>query len=73
LVKELQLDANVTDLSEVGDIRLNEPRLAYANLTGITYLPKTKNNIQKATLEVTMEQVIISVSIYSYMVRAVIH
>ena len=51
LVQELQLDVNVTDYSDALDIKLDEPQLAYANLTGITDLPKSKNKIQKAWLE----------------------
>ena len=52
LVEELRLDENVVDLSETVDIKLDEPRLAYANLTGITTLPSSKHNTKKAWLEV---------------------
>ena len=52
LVEELGLDENVVDLSESGDIRFDEPRLAYANLTGISNLPRSKHIIEHAWLEV---------------------
>jgi len=52
LVKELRLDEDVIDLSETVDIRLDEPRLVYANVTGISSLPASKHNVKKAWLEV---------------------
>lgn len=52
LVKELRLDENVVDFSEAGDIRLDEPRLAYANVTGISKFPSSKHNVQNAWIEV---------------------
>ena len=52
LIEELRLDENVVDLSESEDIRLDEPRLAYANVTGISRFPSSKHNVQKAWIEV---------------------
>ena len=52
LIKELRLDENVVDLSEVGDIRLDEPRLAYVNVTGISKWPSSKHYVQNAWIEV---------------------
>ena len=52
LIKELRLDENVVDLSEAGDIRLDEPRLAYVNVTGISKWPSSKHYVQNAWIEV---------------------
>ena len=41
LVEELRLDENVVDLSDSGNFSLDEPRLAYANLTGISTMPRS--------------------------------
>ena len=51
LIKELRLDENVVDLSEAGDIRLDEPRLAYVNVTGISKWPSSKHYVQNAWIE----------------------
>ena len=52
LVDELGLDENVVDLSESANFSLDEPRLAYANLTGISMIPRSKHSIEHAWLEV---------------------
>ena len=51
LVEALQLDANAEDLSEADEIFLDEPRLAYVNLTGISGIPVSKTD-RKAWMEV---------------------
>lgn len=52
LVEELRLDEHVVDLSDDDEIRLDEPRLAYVNLSGISSIPSSKHSIWKAWLEV---------------------
>lgn len=52
LVEELRLDENVVDLSDSGNFSLDEPRLAYANLTGISTMPRSKHITEHAWLEV---------------------
>lgn len=52
LIKELRLDENVVDLSEAWDIKIDEPRLAYVNVTDISKWPSSKHYVQNAWIEV---------------------
>ena len=51
LIEALKLDVNVVDLSLSADIKLDEPRLSYVNLTGLTSMPTSKSSIINCWME----------------------
>lgn len=51
LVEDLRLNVGTTDLSAVGDITLDEPRLAYVNLTGFASIPNSKHSTRRGWME----------------------
>jgi len=51
IVAERHLDENVTDLSEADDVTIDEPQMAYVNLTGFSSMPSSKHITTKAWME----------------------
>ena len=52
LVSSLHLNANVTDLSDYGSIQIDEPRIAYVNITGFSNMPSTQISYAQGWMEV---------------------
>ncbi|MCR4920112.1 MAG: CotH kinase family protein [Bacteroidaceae bacterium] len=52
LIASLRLTSNVEDLSDSVRIQLDEPRMAYANITGISALPNSKQTYREGWMEV---------------------
>lgn len=51
LVEERGLRENMTDVSNADKVQMEEPRLAFVNLTGISYMPVSKGYEQNGWME----------------------